>query len=150
MKRFIKLSPRTQTGLVYSRELRMMSRFYRDSKPSLGSSIIETAMEHPPCQECQSIAEEIAAAFADAWESSGHKFKDAWIATHKMIGGTEEDAARAEEILGGYRAEPLRHFGFAVGERGSEVAPARIREALSRKYEHEALTGHKIQSGLYF
>src|SRR6266404_707961 len=107
-------------------------------------------MDHPLCQECQSIAEEIAAAFADAWESSDHKFKDAWIAARKMIGGTEEDAARAEEILGGYRAEPLRNLGFAVGERGNEGAPARIREALSRKYEHEALTGHKIQSGLIF
>jgi hypothetical protein len=128
----------------------MMSRFYRDSKPSLSSSIIETAMDDPTCQECQSIAEAIAAAFADTWESSDHKFKDAWIATRKMIGGTEEDAARAEDILSGYRAEPLRHFRFAAGERSSEVAPARIREALSRKYEHEALTGHKIQSGPYF
>ena len=127
----------------------MMSFFYFDSKPSLGSFIIATAMDHPSCPECQSIAEEIAAAFADAWESD-HNFKDAWIATRKMIGGTEDDAARAEEILGGYRAEPLRNLGFAVSERNSEGAPARIREALSRKYEHEAFTGHKIQSGPYF
>ena len=126
-----------------------MSLFYFDSKPSLGSFIIPTAMDHLPCPECQSIAEEIAAAFAYAWKSD-HKFKHPWIATRKMIGGTEQDAERAEEILGGYRAEPLRNFGLAVGEGSSEGAPARIREALSRKYQHWALTGHKIQSGPFF
>jgi hypothetical protein len=126
----------------------MMSRFYRDSKRRASSSIIETAMDNHVCHECQIIAEELAAAFDDAWESSDHKFKDAWLATLKMIGGTEEDAARAEEILGGYRDIPLQQLSFGVSEDSREPGSATIREALSRKYKHEALTGHKIQARL--
>jgi len=112
----------------------MMSRFYRDSKPCPTSSIIETAMDNPACQECQIIAEEIAAAFAEAWESSDHKFKDAWIATHKMIAGTEEDAVRAEEILGGYQAIPLQQLKFDISEGRGEVGSARVRDAIMRMY----------------
>lgn len=101
-------------------------------------------MGSPVCHECEMIAREIATAYADAWASSYRKFKDAWIATYKMIGGTEEDAAHAEEILSGFRADPFRQLGPANHEGTAEVGPARIREAIMRKYEHQTLTGHTI------
>jgi hypothetical protein len=55
-------------------------------------------MDNSACHECRSIAEEIAAAYADLWVSSDRRFQDARIATYKMIGGTAEDFTRAEEI----------------------------------------------------
>jgi hypothetical protein len=98
------------------------------------------------CQQCRIIAEEIAAVYADSWASSDQKFKDAWIAIYKMIGGTEEDAARAEEILSGLRADPFRQLRLALDQSSAEVGPARIREAIMRKYKHQALTGHTIRA----
>ena len=126
-----------------------MSRLYRDSKSRPGHSIIGTTMGRPACQECEIIAQEIAAAYADAWASSDQKFKDAWIAAYKMIGGTEEDAARAEEILNGIGADPLRQLRPLIDQSSAEVGPARIREAIMRKYKHQALTGHTIHAWPY-
>jgi len=89
-------------------------------------------MDNSACHECRSIAEEIAAAYADLWVSSDRRFKDAWIATYKMIGGTE-------------RAASLPQLNFASDETMYGTVSARIREAIMRKYEHQALTGHKIR-----
>jgi hypothetical protein len=120
----------------------MMSRLYRDSKLCPGSPIIETAMGRAACHECEMIAQEIALAYADAWTSSDQNFKDAWIATYKMIGGTEEDAVRAEEILSGFRADLFRQLKPTIDEGSAEVGPARIRQAIIRKHKHQSLTGH--------
>jgi len=49
------------------------------------------------CDECRALAQDLRDAYADA--SSNPAVRDAWLATHKMIGGTEEDAQRAEELL---------------------------------------------------
>jgi hypothetical protein len=51
------------------------------------------------CKECEAIALELREAYADAWISSDQESRDAWIATYKLIGGTEEDAVRAEELV---------------------------------------------------
>jgi len=106
-------------------------------------------MDNSACHECRSIAEEIAAAYADLWVSSDRRFKDAWIATYKMIGGTEEDFTRAEEILGPFRAASLPQLNFASDETMYGTVSARIREAIMRKCEHQALTGHKIRLALF-
>jgi hypothetical protein len=51
------------------------------------------------CKECEAIALELREAYADAWISSDQESRDAWIATYKLIGGKEEDAVRAEELV---------------------------------------------------
>lgn len=51
------------------------------------------------CDVCQALAQDLGDAYADFWASSDQAVRDAWLATHKMIGGTEEDAQRAEELL---------------------------------------------------
>ena len=81
------------------------------------------------CRECDAIAEELHAAYGDAWTSGDQAFKDAWVATYKMIGGTEEDAARAEELIPKARPQD----------------PSRINLALNRMFAHQARSGHKIR-----
>ena len=86
-------------------------------------------MDHrASCEQCAAIARELGEAYADAWLYGDQAFKDAWLATYKMIGGTDEDAARAEELC---------------LEAASPVS-ARIKQALLNKLAHEARSGHKI------
>jgi cytosine/adenosine deaminase-related metal-dependent hydrolase len=57
-------------------------------------------MAHPDeCEECRALAQELRDAYEDAWASSDQPTRDAWRATYKMIGGTEEDVQRAEKLL---------------------------------------------------
>ena len=80
------------------------------------------------CKECEAIALELREACADAWISSDEESRDAWIATYKLIGGTEEDSVRAEQLVS---AAQFRD-------------PLRINQALRRKFAHEARSGHKV------
>jgi hypothetical protein len=80
------------------------------------------------CNECTAIAQELREAYADAWDSSAQTSKDAWVATYEMIGGTEDDATRAEQL---------------VREAHIPNAP-RIKQALLKKFAHEARSGHKV------
>lgn len=50
------------------------------------------------CDECEAIARELAEAYAEAWASSDQHTKDAWTSVYKLIGRTEEDAERAENL----------------------------------------------------
>ena len=79
------------------------------------------------CDECGKIKLELREAWMDAWLSAGEEFRAAWLA---LPGGTEEDAARAEEI---FPTAGIRH-------RQAE----RLRQAVMTKFAHEARTGHKI------
>lgn len=91
------------------------------------------------CRECEAIAEELAQAYADAWASTDPETKKAWIAVHRMIGGTEQDAERAEELV---RKFEIREALAA------KIEPAyflrQIGQTFRRKLFHEARTGHKI------
>jgi hypothetical protein len=80
------------------------------------------------CDECEAIARELDEAYLEAWISSDQTTRDAWIATYKLIGGTEEDAARADELIPRAR---IRN-------------PLRIRQALVKKFTHEARSRHKV------
>jgi len=80
------------------------------------------------CEECVAIAQEFGEAYADAWISGDQAFRDAWLATYNLIGGTEEDAERAE----------------ALASPAGSPRPLRINRALLRKFAHEARSGHKI------
>jgi hypothetical protein len=80
------------------------------------------------CDECEAIEQELREAYADAWISSDQASRDALAAIHKLMGGTEEDAERAEALIPNARFED----------------PLRINRALHRKFAHEARSGHKI------
>ncbi len=81
-----------------------------------------------PCKRCAAIAQELREAYADAGISSDQESRDAWIAIYRLIGGTEEDALRAEEL------SPAAQFR----------EPLRINRAIHRKFAHEARSGHKV------
>jgi hypothetical protein len=81
------------------------------------------------CNDCAAIARELDDAYAEAWTSGDRAFRDAAVATYKLIGGTEEDAARAEALVP------------AAGLRGPAL---RINRVLQTKLIHEARSGHKM------
>ncbi len=83
------------------------------------------------CDECEAIAQELSEAYGDAWLSGDKTFREGWVATYKMIGGTENDLAHAEALL------PV-----ALPRKD----PLRINRAIQRKLVHEVRSGHKIEA----
>jgi hypothetical protein len=81
------------------------------------------------CDECQAIRRELTEAYAEEWASSDKSTRDAWDAVYKMIGGTQEDAERAEELL------PKAQFRDRP----------RIRLVVQKMDEHMARTGHAVR-----
>jgi len=81
------------------------------------------------CEECEAITWELAEAYLNAWSASDRGTQAAWTAVYKMIGGTEADVERAEELLP--KARPVN---------------LRVKQILRRKFEHQARTGHKVPS----
>lgn len=84
------------------------------------------------CEECRDIARAINAAFALAY----FRNKPASDALRRLIGGTEDDAERADQVLVPYRFQPnLRRLSFPEG----------LQAALRRGSMHCARTGHIIR-----
>lgn len=79
------------------------------------------------CDECRKIKVELREAWRDAWFSADEEFRAAWLG---LLGGTEDDAARAEELFPKANIERKR--------------AERVRQAIMAKFMHEAQTGHKI------
>jgi hypothetical protein len=79
------------------------------------------------CDECRKIKAELREAWMDAWLSADEEFRAAWLA---LPGGTEEDAARAEELF------PKANIEHKRAER--------LRQAIMTKFRREAQTGHKL------
>jgi hypothetical protein len=94
------------------------------------------------CDVCRALAQEIRDAYADLWASSDQAVRDARLATHKMIGGTEEDAQRAEDLLKALpqteRHDPRIPQGF------SRVNP-KLREVFQNMALHFTRTGHTVR-----
>ena len=89
------------------------------------------------CQVCRALAQDLRDAYADVWASSDQAVRDAWLATHKMIGGTEEDAQRAEELL---NALPQARI-----PQGLSLVNPKLREAFRNMALHFARTGHRVR-----
>ena len=94
------------------------------------------------CDECRAIAQDLRDAYADAWASSDQAVRDAWPATHKMIGGTEEDAQLAEELLKAL-LQAERH-NVRIPQALSSDNP-KYREAILNMALHFARTGPRVR-----
>lgn len=99
-------------------------------------------MKKAPCEECVAIARELDEALAELWLSSDQSFRDAWSASIKLMGGTEEDMQRAEELFpkarNGQQAVASKLHEYFFERNGRVVA------AVNRKLTHLALTGHNV------
>jgi hypothetical protein len=82
------------------------------------------------CEECRKIKMGLREAWMEAWLSADEEFRAPWLG---LLGGTEDDAARAEELF------PKANIEHKRAER--------VRQAIMAKFSHEALTGHKIPLG---
>jgi hypothetical protein len=101
----------------------------RDTSTAQWNDKIIAAMNNrSSCEECQAIARELGEAYAEAWNSADQASRDAWAATYNLIGGTENDAERAEELI------PRARFRD----------PLPVNQALRRRFVHETRSGHKV------
>ena len=106
---------------------------------SLGITYAQVAFSND-CDECRALAQDLRDAYADA--CSDPAVRDAQLATRKMIGGTEEDAQRAEELL---KALPkAERYGTSIPQGLSLVNP-KLREVFRNMALHFARTGHSVR-----
>jgi hypothetical protein len=93
------------------------------------------------CDECRALAQELRDAYDDAWASSDRAFRDAWLASYRIIGGTEDDVQRFEELLA---ALPREEMYSARIPRGFFPRFPRCRDAFGKMALHFARTGHSV------
>jgi hypothetical protein len=90
------------------------------------------ADKNASCEECQAIARELNAAHAESYLQN----KAAKDVLDSLVGGTEEDAERAAEMVGAYRYN---------SSAGLQRLPNGLREASRRGAEHFIRTGHFLK-----
>ena len=94
-------------------------------------------------RECKTIAEELAMAYAQAWDSADPATLRAGTAIRKM--STEEEVQCVEELLQG---RPRRNAQSSPGLNDVLRHPENpILRVLLKKDAHECSTGHRIKSG---
>ena len=81
------------------------------------------------CAECEAITTELGEVYAEAWFSCDEKTKEIWLAVYGMIGGTEDNAEKAEEVTRGLELPGRGYTGFPKANR--------IGQVLQRKFAHE-------------
>jgi hypothetical protein len=92
------------------------------------------------CDVCRAIAQDLRDAYADV--CSDPAVRDAWLATHKMIGGNEEDAQRAEELL---KALPKAERYDTRIPQGLSLVNPKLREVFRNMALHFARTGNSVR-----
>ena len=92
------------------------------------------------CDECRALAQDLRVAYAEACNDLA--VRDAWLATHKMIGGTEEDAQRAEELL---KALPQAERYDTRIPQGLSLVNPKLREVFRNLALHFVRTGHTVR-----
>jgi hypothetical protein len=95
------------------------------------------------CDECRAITQFLRDVYADAWASSDQTVRNASLAIHKMTGGTEEDAQRAEELL---RALPQAESSSARIPVPLSLDNPKYREAIRNMALHFVRTGHIVRA----
>ena len=84
------------------------------------------------CPECQAIARQLSEAYAEGCLRN----QTAKEALDALIGGTEDDAERADELLATYRFQAAP---------GLQDVPERIRVAIRQAGLHMIRTGHFVK-----
>lgn len=91
------------------------------------------------CDECEAILDELRNAVAEMSPDLRNRYQADREAFMKMIGGTEEDAERAEEAVG--------KFQFPFSRPGSHHLPEgrypNIQNAIRKMVVHRFRTGHR-------
>jgi hypothetical protein len=102
-----------------------------------------------PCRECQIIAEELATAYAQVWDTADPAMRRAWTAIRKM--STEEEAQRVDELLqswpGFNRQNSIGQTSLGINHVLPQYPDNPILRVLWKKAAHECQTGHRIKSG---
>jgi hypothetical protein len=95
------------------------------------------------CADCLEIARKLDEAYAEAYARN----RAPADALRRLIGGTEEDAERADELLSAFRYRPLlvapliQSYQYQAGP-GLPQVPAVLRAAMRQAAQHSAHTGH--------
>ncbi|MGB6944260.1 MAG: hypothetical protein WBE37_17800 [Bryobacteraceae bacterium] len=87
------------------------------------------------CDECEIIGREIKESLAELKRHLDLTEQDRRLAVEALLGGTEADALRFEELVSG----PLALEGAALS--------TRMNRAMGRKMWHETRSGHRIAWG---
>jgi hypothetical protein len=101
----------------------------------------------PQCAECRSILDEFEDALAEVPPESSAQLWSRRDAFMKLIGRTEEDAERLEELGGQHQFRPWLPGAFDERERYSSIAHGRypaIQNAFRKMLAHAFRTGHWI------
>jgi hypothetical protein len=85
------------------------------------------------CEDCERLFRELREVFVEVQESQDGKLKEAASAVCRLIGGSEEDIERAEQVVPPLRATDL-----------SDLKPTRAGRAVLAIFAHRSLTGHKV------
>jgi hypothetical protein len=92
-----------------------------------------------PCRECKTIAEELAMAYKQAWETADPATRRAWTAIRKM--STEEEMQRVEELL---QSRPRLNTQSSLAPNAVlRHLENPILRTLLKKDAHECSTGHR-------
>lgn len=90
---------------------------------------LDAPLSNGSCLECQELVRELREVYGEAYSQN----REASDALRSLVGGTEQDAEHADELLGQYcyqMSPSLPHF------------PPRLRDILHRSAQHFLRTGH--------
>jgi hypothetical protein len=98
----------------------------------------------PECEECRALLDEFLSALDEIRVSKklGDEMRARGEAFLRMLGGDENDAQLAEEIVGKFRPQL---FGPPEPNESRPLHP-RLQDAARRMSEHRLRTGHNILS----
>ncbi len=84
-------------------------------------------MRTTSCRECEAIELEYKEASFEYWSNSSVEIKESWRLLRRLVGGTEDDVVRLEEL-----------------PRPKVTGSSRVAEINARRIQHWKLTGHYV------
>ncbi len=93
----------------------------------------------PTCKECAAIRLEYQRACLEFWANASEETREGCRAIGQLVtGGTEDDLARAHEVL-----RPFKPF-TAYANADARMSPSHMAGLWIRKFQHAAKTGHYV------
>jgi hypothetical protein len=94
----------------------------------------------PTCEECAAIRLEYERACLEFWLNASEETREGCRAIGQLVtGGTEDDLARAHEVL-----RPFKPF-TPHANADARMSPSRMAGLWVRKFQHAAKTGHYVR-----